>query len=124
MADAGEAAVEVEQGLGRTVKDLVSGAAGGIAQVLIGKILSNFLYSSNAAFAYEQDAFVRDLNISREGTCFHYDAYMIFESMICLFVFLLSCSSQDLLYPTYKDAAIPFFTSKRWVSEDIVSLSA
>ena len=34
MAEAAEG--EVEQGLGRTVKDLVSGAAGGIAQVLIG----------------------------------------------------------------------------------------
>ena len=34
MAEAAE--IEVEQGLGRTVKDLVSGAAGGIAQVLIG----------------------------------------------------------------------------------------
>ena len=31
-----EEAVELDQGLGRTVKDLTSGAAGGIAQVLIG----------------------------------------------------------------------------------------
>ena len=28
--------VQIEEGVGRTVKDLVSGAAGGIAQVLIG----------------------------------------------------------------------------------------
>ncbi|MCJ1442489.1 MAG: hypothetical protein MMC23_002984 [Stictis urceolatum] len=32
-----EEAVELDQGLGRTVKDLTSGAAGGIAQVLIGQ---------------------------------------------------------------------------------------
>ena len=32
-----EEAVELDQGLGRTMKDLVSGAAGGVAQVLIGE---------------------------------------------------------------------------------------
>ena len=38
MADANVDAetVELQQGMGRTAKDLISGAAGGIAQVLIG----------------------------------------------------------------------------------------
>ena len=35
MADTGT--VEVEQGLARTLKDLFAGAAGGVAQVLLGK---------------------------------------------------------------------------------------
>jgi hypothetical protein len=35
MVEAAE--IEIEHGLGRTIKDLVSGAAGGIAQVLIGE---------------------------------------------------------------------------------------
>ena len=38
MAEAKD--VEIEEGFARTVKDLVSGAAGGIAQVLIGMLVS------------------------------------------------------------------------------------
>ena len=48
MAEAAEG--EVEQGLGRTVKDLVSGAAGGIAQVLIGMYYFEDLLSTMVVF--------------------------------------------------------------------------
>ena len=44
MAEAGaEVAEEVQGGWDRTVKDLTSGAAGGIAQVLIGELRSFYL---------------------------------------------------------------------------------
>ena len=44
MADA--VGVEVEQGMGRTLKDLFSGAVGGVAQVLIGECEASLSPSS------------------------------------------------------------------------------
>ena len=49
MAEAGaEVAEEVQGGWDRTVKDLTSGAAGGIAQVLIGELRSFLFIGAHA----------------------------------------------------------------------------